>query len=129
MMDLVQATHQILQAIQPALGPMGAAAATKVGGAAAESVWNWIKSKLTSPGATEAIQSLEKAPANDTAQKMLQLYIQQAAESDAAFREELFAHCERLAAASQPSQTAIVSGAGSAIQVSDSTDVKVRIGS
>src|SRR5712691_4795955 len=98
-MDLVQATHQILQAIQPALGPIGTGAATKVGGLAAENAWNWIKSKLTSPGAPEAIQSLERAPSNDTAQQMVRLYIQQTAEKDAAFREELLTRCADLASA------------------------------
>jgi hypothetical protein len=129
MIDLVQTTHQIIQAIQPVLGPVGAGAAGKAGGIAAESAWNWIKSKLTSAGATEAVHALEQTPTDDTAQKMVQLYIQQAAERDAAFREELLKRCAELVPASTRVQNATASGGSTVVQVNESKDVKLKIGS
>ena len=129
MMELVQAIHEITQAIQPVLGPVGAGAAGKAGGIAAESAWNWIKSKLTSAGATEAVHALEQAPTDGTAQKMVELYIQQAAERDAVFREELLKRCDELVPASTRVQNATASGGSAVVQVNESKDVKVKTGS
>jgi hypothetical protein len=59
---------------------------------------------------------------------MVELYIQQAAERDAVFREELLRRCAELASAGPRVQNATASGGSTVVQVNESKDVKVKTG-
>ena len=128
MVALAQTAHEFLQAVLPALTPIASTAASRVAVAVAEDAWKWLKSKLTSPGATEALQNLEHANADVVAQQMVQLYIQQAAAQDQTFREELMSRLTALVPASTVTQNAVASGGSKVIQVSAGRDAKVEPG-
>jgi hypothetical protein len=120
MMDLVTATHQILKEALPAIAPLGTGAVSKAGGIAAEGLWTWLKSKLTTAGAVEAVQMVELSPTNQTRLDLLRIQIQLAAEENAAFREELLKRCSELGGVHQTVQTAHATGGSTINQISGS---------
>jgi hypothetical protein len=84
----------------PFLKEAGKEVAKRVGGAATDTtvqLYNFLKSKLVSPGASEALTKLEKTPDHPDRQTLLQLTLKDVLIDDPQLRDELAALLKALA--------------------------------
>ena len=94
MIGLNELATATVTCLAPYLAESGKEAAKKFGGAVADRVWNLyqtLKTKLTSPAASEYLADFEKTPEDSDAQARLQLRLKKLLAEDSQLREELAA--------------------------------------
>lgn len=118
-MDPTTLATTAVTALAPFLTEAGKEAAKRTGGAAvdtAKQLYDFLKKKLISPGASEALTELEKTPHDEDARTMLHLKLQKLLTDDPHLREELAALLRTLAPeAGKVTQTANVAGNDNAV--------------
>jgi hypothetical protein len=73
----------------PYLAKFGQEVAKSVAGSAGKSIWDWVKSKLTSDAGREAVEDLEQRPDDSDNQKAVEAALAKILKSDAAARSGL----------------------------------------
>jgi hypothetical protein len=114
MIDPATLATTAVTCLVPFLTEAGKAVAKRVGDAATDKtvqLYNFLKTKLTSPGASEALTKLEKTPDQTDRQTLFQLTLKDVLVDDPQLRDELAALLEALAPeAGGVTQTANVVG-------------------
>jgi hypothetical protein len=114
MIDPATLATTAVACLVPFLTEAGKAVAKRVGDAATDKtvqLYNFLKTKLTSPGASEALTKLEKTPDQQKRQDLFRLTLEETLVDDAKFRDELAALLQALAPqAGGVTQTATVVG-------------------
>ena len=108
------------------VAPAGGAVVTHL---AAGALWDWIKMKVKgrSPAATEAVEEVEKAPADPVNWDILRLQLRRAQAQDESLRAELAALVSKYAPAPSVVQSSAVGGDGNVvIQTSGSGNVDIQ---
>lgn len=77
-----------------------------------EKLLEWLRSKLTKPAQSGALEEATQAPQDDGALEALQLQIRRLAEQNEEFRRELLEHLPKEVVPTQYTQTLNVSGTG-----------------
>ena len=124
-MEYMQLLDQTIELLKP-VAPAGGAVATHL---AAGALWDWIKMKVKgrSPAATEAVEEVEKAPADPVNWDILRLQLRRALAQDESLRAELAALVSKYAPARSFVQSSAVTGDGNVvIQTTGSGDVDAR---
>lgn len=132
MIDIAQLAHDAITAIAPLL-PIATTLATKteegIAGEAGKTLFNWIVTQVKGKPSVNVLDRALADPKNSRRLESLRLDIEELAEQDPAFREQL-ANFVQAVRVEQPAifntQTAIVSGQGhSVLQIQGSYN-KVR---
>jgi hypothetical protein len=114
MIDPATLAMTVVTCLVPFFTEAGKAVAKRVGDAATDKtvqLYNFLKTKLISPGASEALTKLEKTPDQQNRQNLFRLTLEEALADDAQLRDELAALLERLSPeAGGTTQTANVMG-------------------
>ncbi|MGE0683105.1 MAG: hypothetical protein AB7P69_19665 [Candidatus Binatia bacterium] len=114
MIDPATVAATTVACLTPFLPEAGKAVAKRVGDAATDKtmqLYNFLKTKLTSPGAKEALTELEKTPNEEDQQTLFRLTLKKALVDDPHFRDELATLLQALAPqAGEVTQTANVMG-------------------
>lgn len=100
MIDPATLATTAVACLVPFLTEAGKAVAKRVGDAATDKtvqLYNFLKTKLTSPGASEALTKLEKTPDQQKRQDLFRLTLEETLVDDAKFRDELAALLQALA--------------------------------
>ena len=124
-MDYLPLLDQTMELLKP-VAPAGGAVVTHL---AAGALWDWIKIKVKgrSPAATEAVEEVEKAPADPVNWDILRLQLRRALAQDESLRAELAALVSKYAPARSVIQNSAVAGDGNVvIQTSGSGNVDVQ---
>jgi hypothetical protein len=93
-MDPTTLATTAVTALVPFFTEAGKEVAKRAGGAAIETttrLYTFLKKKLTSPGASEALTELEKTPNDEDARTMLHLKLKKLLTDDPQLRDELAA--------------------------------------
>ncbi|MBI3246826.1 MAG: hypothetical protein HYZ50_09990 [Deltaproteobacteria bacterium] len=123
MIDPATLAATAVTCLVPFLTEAGKAVAKRVGDAATDKtvqLYTFLKSKLTSPGASEALAKLEKTPDEADRQTLFRLTLKDVLVDDPQFREELAVLLKALApATSGVTQSAhVVGNENEVVQVS-----------
>ena len=124
-MEYLQLLDQTMELLKP-VAPAGGAVVTHL---AAGALWDWIKMKVKgrSPAATEAVEEVEKAPADPVNWDILRLQLRRALAQDESLRAELAALVSKYAPAPSVVQSSAVGGDGNVvIQTSGSGNVDIQ---
>jgi hypothetical protein len=125
MIDPATLATTAVTCLVPFFTEAGKAVAKRVGDAATDKtvqLYNFLKTKLTSSGASEALRKLEQTPDQPNRQSLFRLTLEDVLVDDPQFRDELAALLEKLAPEARgTTQTANVVGNENAVaQVSGS---------
>ena len=126
-MEYLQLVNQAIELLKP-VAPVGEQVATHL---AAGALWDWIKTRFKgrSAATTEAVEEVEKAPADSVNWEVLRLQLQKALAQDETLRAELAALIAKSAPAPSVAQSAAVSGDGNVvIQKAGSGNISVQRG-
>ena len=109
-MEYLQLLDQAIQLLQPA-APAGGQVATHL---AASALWDWIRTKIKgrSAAATEAVDEVEKAPADPVNWDVLRLQLRKALAQDETVRTELAALLAKHAPVASAVQNSTIAGVG-----------------
>jgi hypothetical protein len=112
-MEYLQLLDQPIELLKP-VAPAGGQVLTKL---AANALWDWIKTKVKgrSAAATEAVEEVEKAPADPVNWDILRLQLRKALAEDETLRTELAALVSKHAQASSVVQNSAVVGHGNVV--------------
>lgn len=124
-MEYLQLLDQTMELLKP-VAPAGGQVLTKL---AANALWDWIKTKVKgrSPAATEAVEEVEKAPANPVNWDILRLQLHKALAQDQTLRAELAALLSKQAPAPSVVQNSAVAGdANNVIQTTGTGNVRIQ---
>jgi hypothetical protein len=112
-MEYLQLLDQTIELLKP-VAPAGGQVLTKL---AANALWDWIKTKVKgrSAAATEAVEEVEKAPADPINWDVLRLQLRKALAEDETLRAELAALLSKHAPAPSVAQSSSVSGHGNVV--------------
>ncbi len=132
MIDPATLATTAVTCLVPFFKEAGKAVAKRVGDAATDTavqLYNFLKTKLTSPGASEALTKLEQTPDQQNRQDLFRLTLEEALVDNVQLRDELAALLERLAPeGDRTMQTANVSGNENAVAQVAGTGNSVMIG-
>jgi hypothetical protein len=124
-MEYVQLLDQTMELLKP-VAPAGGQVLTKL---AANALWDWIKTKVKdrSAAATEAVEEVEKAPADPVNWDILRLQLRKALAQDETLRAELAALVSKHAQAPSVVQDSAVAGdANVVIQTTGAGNVHIQ---
>jgi len=112
-MEYLQLLNQAIELLKP-VAPAGGQVGTHL---AASALWDWLKTKFKgrSAAVTEAVEEVEKVPADPLNWDVLRLQLQEALAQDETLRAELAALLAKHAPAPSSRQEAVVSGSANVV--------------
>ena len=123
-MEYLQLLDQTIELLKP-VAPAGGQVLTKL---AANALWDWIKTKVKgrSAAATEAVEEVEKAPADPVNWDILRLQLRKALAQDETLRAEFAALVAKHAPPPVVQNSAVVGHANVVIQTTGTGNIDVQ---
>ena len=125
-MDPATLAAAAIAAALPYVAALGKEAAKSAAGAAGKSVWEWVKSKLTSEAGKEAVNDLEKAPDDAGNRKAAEAVLSRFLKADPSALAELSQLLEKAAGAST-AQTANVFGDAAIVSQASGSGITISV--
>jgi hypothetical protein len=127
MMDPVALATAAISAALPYLASFGKEVAKGIAGGAGKSIWDWVKSKLSSPAGEEVIKNLESDPKDEDSRKMVEAALARYLRSDKNALGEL-AELLKEAGLTTGAQTATVVGDSNITNQAAGSGISISIG-